>query len=616
VVGAADVDVVPWFVVLPDCESADAAGTLFRRRATREITHQSGRPWIVGRFAPDAVTTGQAGTTKIAVIGQRAITPGELSDAADDVRTVADLDRLAGSLVGSVHLIASVAGRVRVQGSVTGVRRVFHARVGAAAVAADRADVLARALGAGLDEPRLALGLLEPPILYPLAGQPVWRGVAVLPTDHYLLLDGERERSVRWWAPPEPVVPIRQGAAALRDALCAAVDARVRRGGLVSSDLGGLDSTAICCVAARDGATVVAYTVECWDPQADDARWAARTVAGLSHLEHHVIPAQEMPLSYDRIFDMDDRLDEPYVAAVDRGRQLAVVRRAVARGSRVHLTGFGGDELLYGSPAHLHSLVRTNPRVAWWHLRGFATKCRWPRREMLRQLADRGPYRAWLTRVADHLTDAPEPWETPLLSWGWEPRLPPWTTPAGVEAVRELVRSAAAAAEPLAEERGQHRELETMRYISRIARHDEQMAARKGTVFACPYYDDRVVEAGLGVRSEDRITPWRYKPLIIEAMRGIVPEASLARQTKANASYEEEAGLREHRADLLAMCDESRLGRLGLIDAAALREAVSRPLPRELQNSGLHQTVACEVWLRALEAGTSGVRSEAGAAAA
>ena len=41
-------------------------------------------------------------------------------------------------------------------------------------------------------------------------------------------------------------------------------------------------------------------------------------------------------------------------------------------------------------------------------------------------------------------------------------------------------------------------------------------------------------------------------------MRGIVP-ASLARETKANGSGDEEPGLRRHRADLLALFEDSRL---------------------------------------------------------
>jgi asparagine synthase (glutamine-hydrolysing) len=207
-------------------------------------------------------------------------------------------------------------------------------------------------------------------------------------------------------------------------------------------------------------------------------------------------------------------------------------------------------------------------------------------------------------RVADALTARPPPLEEPLLDWGFTPRLPPWTTPAAVDAVRDLIRAEASAAEPLARGRGQHRELETMRFVSRITRQFDQMAGRFGVTMAAPYYDDRVVEAGLAVRPQERITPWRYKPLIVEAMRGIVPEESRVRQTKANGSGDAEPGLRRHRGELLALWEDSRLGRLGLIDVDALRQTCARPLPPELEFGGLDQTVACEVWLRSLERAT------------
>ena len=113
-----------------------------------------------------------------------------------------------------------------------------------------------------------------------------------------------------------------------------------------------------------------------------------------------------------------------------------------------------------------------------------------------------------------------------------------------------------------------------------------------------------MIEAGLAVRPQERITPWRYKPLIIEAMRGIVPDESLTRQTKANGTGAMDPGLRRHRADLLALWEDSRLGRLGLIDANALHATCTRPLPPELALGVLYQTVACEVWLRSLERAT------------
>lgn len=591
-----------WFVVLPDCDAGRAIRSTLRDRTIREVRHASGRPWIVGHWSDDTMAIGLAGSNAIAVVGQHAVTVDTLTRAGERLRSVADLDRFARSLTGSVHLLASVDGRVRVQGTVTGTRRVYHAQANGASLASDRADVLAALVGADVDTDRLAVHLLEPAILHPLTGQPVWRGVKLVPGAHYLTLDGAgRHRSIPWWTPPEPVVPMAQGAPALRDALAAAVAVRTQGRDLVSCDLGGLDSTAITSLAARGSAHVVAYTAASPDPLADDVAWAARTVADLPQVEHHVIPADQMPLVYHGLDTLDDPLDEPFTAAVDRDRCLTILRRAAARGSHLHLTGFGGDELLYGSVAHLREVLGSNPRTGWRNLRGFVAKYHWSRRAALGQLMDPRSYGAWLAGVADMVTERPPPMNAPLLGWGITPRLPPWTTPAAVQAARDLIRHEAQGAEPLSSRRGQQRELVTMQFISGLARQLDQMAGRFGLAFANPYHDDRVIEAGLAVRPEERITPWRYKPLILEAMRGIVPDASLTRQTKANGTGDDEPGLRRHRADLLALWDDSRLGRLGLIDAAQLREMCTRPLPPELQLGVLDQSVACEMWLRSWE---------------
>lgn len=592
----------PWFVVLPDCDADPALTSALRESAPQEVRHPSGRPWLMGCWPGGTMTAGSAGGTAIAVLGQHSVTTAAVTEAAGRVRGVADLDARARPWAGSFHLVASVTGRVCVQGTVTGTRHVFHARAGGVVVASDRADVLAALIGAEVDEQLLALHLLEPPILYPVTGRPVWRGIEPVPTTHYLALDGDgRHRSIQRWTPPEPVVPMAEGAPALRAALADAVEVRTRGRDLVSCDLGGLDSTAVTCLAAQGPARVAAYTAASADPLADDVAWAERTAAALPGVQHHIIAAGEMPLVYHGLATLDDRLDGPFAGAVDRDRWLTLVRRAAADGSHMHLTGFGGDELLYGSVAHLHDLLRSNTPTAWRSLRGFAAKYRWSRRAMLRQLADGRPYGAWLAGTADTVTERRPPSEEPLLAWGFTPRLPPWTTPAAVQSVRAVIRGAADGADGLAERRGQHRELATMQFVSGLARHLDQMAARFGIALANPYHDDRVVEAGLAVRPEERVTPWRYKPLIVEAMRGIVPETSLTRQTKANGTGDEEPGLRRHRAELLDLWEDSRLARLGLIDAERIREMCTRPMPPDLQLGVLYQSVACEVWLRSRE---------------
>lgn len=595
-------DVRSWFVVLPDSPAAAHVAETFRTTSTKKVCHASGRPWLLGWWPDEALALGQAGATRVALIGQHAVDDDQLSAGCSRLNGVTDLDLLARSFAGSAHLTASVASRVRIQGTLTGLRRVFHARVRGVAVAADRADVLARLLGAEVDVHRLALHLLDAAALYPIAGDPVWRGVTVLDTMRYLVLEPDgQQRTVPWWTAPDPVAPMREAAPALGEALSVAVGVRVGGRHLVSADLGGLDSTSVCCLAATRSPSVVAYTADGRDPMAEDALWARRTVAHFENVEHHVIPGDQLPSLYDGLRDTDDGLDEPSGLSVLRNRALFIPRQAAARGSKLHLTGFGGDELLAGSPAHLHAMLRRDPRLALRHARGFATQRAWRYRDALRQLLDGSPYRKWLASAAGDLTAPPPGHDAPTLDWGVTPRLPPWATPDAVAAVRDLIRAAAADVEPLAPQRGLHVELEGMRSTSRMVRHLSEMTARFGLSLAAPYYDDRVIEAGLAVRPEDKITPWRYKPLITEAMRGKVPSQCLERDSKDEGSHEVAIGLREHRDDLLALCEDSRLHHLGLIDADALRDVCSRPLPQTAGFDALYQTFACEVWLRSLE---------------
>ncbi|MFH8404069.1 lasso peptide isopeptide bond-forming cyclase [Streptomyces sp. NPDC018019] len=599
-----------WFVVLPDTDAAAPVAAKALSYASHSLAHASGRPWLVGRWAAQTAIVGVHGDTRVAVIGEHSVTRQEAQRAAASASTAASLtalDRYSTAWAGSFHLMASSGGRVRVQGGVVDLRRVFHADAaspasGRVTVAADRADVLAELVGAALDERRLALELLTLGVPHPLSGSPQWRDVHALPGGHYLCLDAHgRARSIRWWSPPDPEVPLAEGAARLREVLTAAVDVRTRGRDLVTADLGGLDSTAVCCAAARGDAQVVAYTAALHDELGDDVHWARRTVRALGAVEHHIVPAEDTALTFDGVDTLQDVLDTPSMLTVDRNRRMHLVALAAARGADLHLTGLGGDELLAGTPARLHALISARPFVALRDVRGYAAKYQWPRRKVLRQLADRRSYRSWLARVARDLTKPAAAADEPLLDWSVPPRMPPWATSEAVAAARELLNSCLPDAAPRGRGHGEHRELAAMDGISQWTRHIGQMAAPLGITVAAPYYDDRVIEACLAVRTPDRISPWRYKPLIVEAMRGIVPEAVRTRGTKANATFEEETGLRRHRSRLLALCEDSRLGRLGLIDADALREWCRRSLSAETESYLLHPTVACEVWLRSRE---------------
>ncbi|MFI9344019.1 asparagine synthase-related protein [Streptomyces sp. NPDC052773] len=593
-----------WFLVFPDTDAVAALAARARSCGAREIPHASGRPWLIGRWPDRVLTTAVCGPARLAVLGQHAVTEEEAARAARAGSPEA-ADAYARKWPGSHHLIAALDGRTLVRGTVTGVRSVFVTRVpGAqgARVVSDRADVLADLTGADLDGGRLAVQLLSPGILHPLTTQTVWRGVDVVPGDRRVLLDREgRLRTSRCWSPPPAELPLAEGARLVRERLADAVAVRTTGRELISADLGGVDSTAVVATAARAGAKTVAYTAAVHDVLGDDVLYARRTVEALDAVEHHVVPASAVPLTFDRVDALDDDLDTPSLYAVNRHRRMHIIERAAERGSPLHLSGMGGDELFSGASAHVHGLLPRHPRTAWRLARGFTSRHRWSRRTAAAQLLDRRSYGTWLAQVARDLTLPQPALSVPLFTWGTPPRLPSWATPSAVEAVRALVHEQIQDAEPLGHGHGGHRELATLRTLARFARHVQQMSEPLGVTFAAPYYDDLLVEAALSVRPAERVTPWRYKPLIEEAMRGVVPEAVRHRTTKAHAALEEETGLRRHRSALLALWEDSRLSELGLVDVVALRDWCVRPLAADLESALLHPTVGCEVWLRARE---------------
>jgi asparagine synthase (glutamine-hydrolysing) len=116
-----------------------------------------------------------------------------------------------------------------------------------------------------------------------------------------------------------------------------------------------------------------------------------------------------------------------------------------------------------------------------------------------------------------------------------------------------------------------------------------------------PFYDDQVVTAALAVQPQHRLNPWLYKPLIVEALRGILPAPSLERTSKADWSVAHATDQRTNRAKLLEIADDSRLAERGLIDAEALRAHARRPPSRNFHRGIFDPTAGCERWLRSLD---------------
>lgn len=607
--------VAPWFVVVPDAASASRVVAALRARCPglRDVPHASGRPWIVGEWADEDIAVGRAGGRALAVIGEHAASAASLSALARRVHTLADVDGVSGELPGSVHLVASVAGAARVQGTVSGLRRVYGCRVGGVPVAADQAGVLAQVLRAPVDAGRVAARLVFPAAPWPLSWDAMWKGVDAVPPGHCLMVDPRGgSRTARWWSPPAAEVPGPEGAEALREALREAVRVRLAGGGggPVVSHLSGLDSSSVCSLAVREGAEVVALTASQPDPMDDDVAWAGRTAAGLREsghgLRHDVVPADECPLVYDGMLGVREAFDEPFPFTHNHRRFVHLLERGLGHGARVQLMGAGGDELVTPGFPWLAALLRESPRLGLRRVRAVAGRQRRPLLGTLHGLLRHRSHAAWLLAQAERLAApavvpaAPEPG----LGWGVLAVLPPWVTAGAREAVVEQLRRAAVDAgnaedaEGLAAERGMHHDLSLLHAGAQAMRGYQQIGARLGARMAAPFHDDRVVDAALSVRIADRLDPARYKPLLVEAMRGIVPDVTLGRVTKSDTTATAVLGGRAHRDQITGLVAESRVARLGLVDEEALRHHCHGPLDVMTPALRVEPFLGAESWLR------------------
>ncbi|MFF5828502.1 asparagine synthase-related protein [Streptomyces bacillaris] len=578
------------------------------------VPHPSGRPWVLARPRFRKVSHLRRGGDALVLIGPDRVPEAVLAGLLEGARDRVGLERRLARLPGLHHVVAHLSGETWIRGTASGLRRIYHARhPQAGTIASDRPAVLAHLTGAPLDDGALALRMLDF-LPHPLSRRALWRGVHETGAGYGLALPvaapgtaaAPGPHEYRWWEPPPPELPLAEGARRVGEAVAASVRAHV--GGLdrISCELsGGLDSTALTFAARATGpAALSLLTVAARDRYSEDETWARKAVEEAHDptdaLAHHIIPADQAPYFYADLTATSAELnDEPLPVAPGRARAHLLLSRAHATGSRYHLTGYGGDELFLGLPHAYQDLFHGNPLTAWNHLSGLRHQLGWPLLPTLKALLNRSTFPQWL---AGAVTTEPQPvTRTPLLSWGVRQSLRPWFTDQARTLITEEFRTAAERAEPIDRWRGRHVDIDAVRMGARHFQAMEDIGMTIGLPVAAPFYDDRVLEATLAVRLPERISPWRYKPLLVEAMRGVVPDALLARTTKDHMSSDEHQGLREHAHELADLWTGSRLAEHGLVDARHLLRLAAEPFSPVLVEHSISSTVAGETWLRTAE---------------
>jgi asparagine synthase (glutamine-hydrolysing) len=357
--------------------------------------------------------------------------------------------------------------------------------------------------------------------------------------------------------------------------LRAAVRERVQ-GPTLAHLSGGMDSTAVALLARDE---VVAGTVpgplhtlslvyERLPKLARERPYIEKALQGQTGFVAHRLVADDL-LDYDGLNDPPPH-EEPYAVLWRMAMDRATVTATAAAGASTMLTGFGADEMLDGKPFHLTDWLRRGRLLAAWREAG-----RWAQAwncnawEVLRPFGLEGlkaqlgiGYRgAW--RGSGDLRDL-------------HPRqVPPWVSPdfARRHGLQERMHDAA--------RKLYCRSRRTTLSVALSALADRTgdilswaVAAPLGISMAHPFLDRRVLALGLGVKMRSRPEPGRMKPLLAEALRGVLPEHITGRRAKGHFDEVYYLGLGRNLPRLAAMVRQAPIEDLGMIDKDVLIQSL------------------------------------------
>lgn len=400
----------------------------------------------------------------------------------------------------------------------------------------------------------------------------------------------------------------------LASLLAQAVRERCRFGPVAAHFSGGMDSTAIACLAERElrgeqPLHALALTYE-RPSLAGERKYIDLALRHAPRVVPHFLRGESVA-PFDWFSQPLPAHDEPYAGLPGMVAERLLTEAGQHAGAKTILTGLGSDEILASNPLEIADSVQAGRwweavqrsrawgqavgKGAWSIFRHYGLEPLWP------ILFREGIVLPWQDGFGD--------W--PRLGWHAVPR---WISrdfarkhhlwQRGKEHARRLAGRPLSSATQIAA-------LRTT--IGDWVRWN--IAAPAGMNISHPFRDPRVVCHALSVPLANRSCPSERKPLLQHAMRGVLPEEIRVRRTKRGFDDIYGLGLARNLSSLEELVRESSLIRSGLLEPepllAAMRQA-ALGIGDVRACERIDKTLALIAWAERLP---DGEQSEAGQAA-
>jgi asparagine synthase (glutamine-hydrolysing) len=418
-------------------------------------------------------------------------------------------------------------------------------------------------------------------------------------------LPGAKMEQRRYWDWPERQVdPGTDDVAKLGEQYLARLRAAVRarlRGRSASHVSGGMDSSGVAliardCLQGREPLHALSLVYDRLPLLAREQPYleGALRQPGLTP---HRVNADEI-LDFDS-FDAAPAHDEPFAWLFRLGVEEALTAAAARAGAATVMTGLGADEMLDMRPFHLTELLRSGRLQAAWR-----EASRWARADNLNVWALLGPFGfanlqpAWMRMgLGNWLRGGYAPWGRQT-EW----TIAPWIRP-------DFARRMGLRERGLANLRRDYygcRPVGLSLTLSGIRQSCDDfsrwyLAAPNGMMLTHPFRDPRVLSLGVGIQSRVRPRPGARKPILVAAMRGILPECILNRPSKGDFDEIYYRGLSRNLRSLEALVEQAPVDELGILDKASLLDCLQRAALGNARDaralSPLNGTLSLLLWL-------------------
>ncbi|MEW1700340.1 asparagine synthase-related protein [Streptomyces sp. NPDC091278] len=525
-------------------------------------------------------------------------------------------DWIPATRIPGVALVLVRTGRVwRIVGDRAGTVQVYWMRFADRVLWGTAAAPLA-ALGGYEADPAVLLGQMMLQGVDVLDSSSHFHGVRRVRPGHALVLEEGQPPRTEPVAPPVARLAFGRAAPLVREAVVEAVERRTLMGCRVSADLsGGMDSSVVASLAATSTRLLAVTYTDARMRDEDDVHYARRVAAELPSVRHQVVEGGTGTARHFGGLDAPHLLpltDTPTYSLGLLGMKQVQLAGPVRDGSRLHLTGRGGDDVLSAVGAMAVDQFQAGRRAAAWrHVTAMARERRTSGAGLLAQAARTAatPYPCALEALAGQVAAGRA--EGPsgaarILAWCGASGALPWLTRSGRAMVADLVGVRAVGADR-GEAPGRLHERLALELMGDGHATFDQMARTlwKLPVHA-PLLDNRVVDLCHAIPGWERARPGDFKPLARAAFTGLVPDLLLERRTKTPFTGSLYDGLRAHAPAVRRILAESVLVQAGLLDRHRVMGALDAGARGEtVPLAALHGLVVAELWLALLPLGRS-----------